>query len=383
MKAEREFILPLRRPAAAIRGLFFALMLFGMFLTGCSSMSQAAGVPLTGTPAADCVPETEATGAQAAAVCAPAGLSPATPTLPASQALAPSGPNPEAPAATALPSPAAATINPPTPAPTPCPPDRCIYTGRLVLARPVIPPGRDTIDNSYRFGSTQGGQRDPHHGVEFLNSQGTPVLAAAGGEVVVAGDDRQTLYGPYAYFYGNLVVLKHTFPDLPQPLFTLYGHLSKLDVKLGDIVRAGQEIGLVGMTGIATGSHLHFEVRLGENTYQQSRNPELWLAPLAGPDGQLTGALAGRILDTAGNDLPVESVVLEHIPAAGGMPDLTLYLDRYAEQALIGQAPYAESFAAGSLPAGRYRLSFVQSGMQEVLVEVLPGQLTVLTITIR
>ncbi len=267
----------------------------------------------------------------------------------------------------------------PSPTPTPCDPEMCSYQGRLVLQHPIAPPGRDTIDSTYRFGTTQGGLRDPHHGVEFLNSLGTPVLATADGLVVVAGDDRRIFYGPYSYFYGNLVVLQHQLPGITETVYTLYGHLSEVSVREGEVVQSGQTIGKVGMTGVATGSHLHFEVRLGENSYSNSRNPELYLAPHLDDNGQPGGALAGRILDPQGNPLRVESIVLEHLVTRDGPADGRIYLETYAEKALIGRSPYDESFAAGDLQAGWYRISFVQNGMQERLVEILPGQLTVET----
>jgi hypothetical protein len=251
--------------------------------------------------------------------------------------------------------------------------------GRLSLQRPIVPPGRDTIDMTYRFGSTQDGMRDPHHGVEFLNSFGTPVLAAADGLVVVAGDDRQTFYGPYSYFYGNLVVIEHQIPGFAETIYTLYGHLSELSVQPGEQIQAGQLIGKVGMTGVATGSHLHFEVRLGENTYRNSRNPELYLAPRLDENGQPGGALAGRILDPQGNFLKVESIVLEHLLEPDGPVDWRIYLETYSEKALTGLSPYEESFAAGDLPAGWYRITFIQNGMQEHLLQILPDQLTVVT----
>jgi hypothetical protein len=250
------------------------------------------------------------------------------------------------------------------------------------LARPIAPPGRDRIDTSYRFASTQKGTRDPHHGVEFLNSSGTPVLAAAEGQVVVAGDDRQILYGPYPNFYGNLVVIEHRAPGFSQPLYSLYGHLSQVSVQEGEIVQAGEQIGRVGMSGVATGSHLHFEVRLGENSYQNSRNPELWLAPLSGSDGSLYGALAGRILDSRGNLLEAENIVIEHLASADGPGDWQVYVTTYEEKVLAGNPPWEENFAVGDLPPGWYRVSFVKYGMRSRVVQILPGEITLATFRI-
>jgi murein DD-endopeptidase MepM/ murein hydrolase activator NlpD len=263
--------------------------------------------------------------------------------------------------------------------PTPCAPDICIYTDSFPLARPIAPPGRDSIDTSYRFGSTQNGKRDPHHGVEFLNSTGTPVLAAAGGVVVVAGDDSKTVYGLYPNFYGNLVVLQHQLSGFSQPVFTLYAHLSKVLVQTGQTVQTGDEIGLVGMTGVATGSHLHFEVRLGENTYRASRNPELWLAPHQDENGTLNGGLAGRVLDQYGEDLQIKNIVVDRLPGTGRSQP-TMYLESYEEKRLIGLDPWQESFALGDLAPGQYRISFVQYGMQEKVIQVFPGELTLVTI---
>ena len=293
---------------------------------------------------------------------------------------------------TSLPSPS------PSPSPTPCGPDICTYASQFFLARPIAPPGNDAVDVTYRFGSTQSGRRDPHHGVEFLNGFGTPVLAAADGTVVTAGDDRQptspqgdwpiTFYGPYMYFYGNLVVIEHdtppalrtVFPDIPGKVYTLYGHLSEILVEVGQQVQTGQQIGKVGMSGIAEGSHLHFEVRLDENTYESVRNPELWLAPHRDETDQPLGALAGRFIDSYGNSLAKDSIVLQHLPnGPDGPSDFEVTLLTYEEEALLGQAPWEESFAVGDIPSGLYRISFPHFGLRQELVQVYPGQLTVVT----
>ena len=272
-----------------------------------------------------------------------------------------------------------------TPLVTPCGTGQCFYSGTLFLGRPIASPGVDYIDISYRFGSTQNQQRPPHHGVEFQNSPGTAVLAAADGVVVIAGTDEKQSYGPFRNFYGNLVVLQHAIqpdiqtnnPDFPTPIYTLYGHLSKISVEPGQIVRKGQEVGQVGMTGNATGNHLHFEVRLGENTYQAARNPELWLEPRLGGNGPQSGAIAGRVIDERGRIIPIEDIIVQYLPEGPNGPTLRGgYLDSYEEESLLGQSPWQESFAIGDLPPGWYRISFTYLGVQIQEVQVFPGQIS-------
>ncbi len=305
---------------------------------------------------------------------------------------------PSSPVPTIQPSPAAPSPTPTAPAAAPCLGDLCVVPGSLFLQNPISPPDNDVVDQTYRFGSTQSGMRDPHHGVEFLNRFGTPVQAAGDGVVVVAGTDLDptsahgewpiTFYGPYSNFYGNLVVIEHplpasvqqAFPEMTGPIYSLYGHLSEIAVQVGQSVQAGQRIGSVGMAGIATGSHLHFEVRLGENSYKASRNPELWLAPRLDSDGQPMGALAGRFLDSYGDYLEMPSITIQRLPGGpDGPSDFQVALITYEEKGLVGQPPFLESFGLGSLPAGQYRLSFPMGGLREELVQIYPGQLTVVT----
>ncbi len=100
------------------------------------------------------------------------------------------------------------------------------------------------------FGSQRifnGVAQRPHLGLDYRVTTGTPVAALNDGTVLLAR---------FLYFEGNCVVLDHG-----QGLLTLYFHLSELKVKEGDQVKRGQEIGLSGGTGRATGPHLHVAVR--------------------------------------------------------------------------------------------------------------------------
>ncbi|MEI7842269.1 MAG: M23 family metallopeptidase [Gallionellaceae bacterium] len=91
------------------------------------------------------------------------------------------------------------------------------------------------------------GKNAMHEGVDFMVQQGTPIYAAAGGIVV---------FSDYHPQYGNMIEIDHG-----NDIVTRYAHASKLMVKVGAVVRSGQEVAKVGSTGRSTGNHLHFEVR--------------------------------------------------------------------------------------------------------------------------
>lgn len=91
--------------------------------------------------------------------------------------------------------------------------------------------------------------RDNHKGLDIANSTGTPIMAAASGTVTYA----QYNTGGY----GNLVIISHG-----NGVETYYGHNSALYVSAGQTVSQGQVISAMGSTGISTGSHLHWEVRI-------------------------------------------------------------------------------------------------------------------------
>jgi murein DD-endopeptidase MepM/ murein hydrolase activator NlpD len=265
----------------------------------------------------------------------------------------------------------------------PCTEEVCVESGSFLLLRPIAPPGRQTIDPSYRFGDYRQSIQLTHRGVDFLNSTGTSVVAAADGVVVVAGDDLNIPYGPHKNYYGNLVILEHNFPGMDERLYTLYSQLSEVLVEEGQSVAAGEEIALVGMSGVVPGSTLHFEVRLGENSYLKAGNPELWLQLMSDEKGQQLGALAGSVLNEQGGYEPVENIVIEQL-AGPGLPAIDqFYLTTYEKKELRGQSPWYESFALSDLPPGEYQITFMLNGVQQRVVEVHPGMLTLASFVIE
>ena len=86
-----------------------------------------------------------------------------------------------------------------------------------------------------------------HEGLDIGATLGDPVFSIGAGQVVFTG---------YYLGYGNLVVVKHG-----EDISTHYAHLSEIKAHVGDFVSSQTELGTVGMTGHATGTHLHFEVR--------------------------------------------------------------------------------------------------------------------------
>lgn len=110
------------------------------------------------------------------------------------------------------------------------------------------------------------GSYDFHLGIDLPGDNGDPIYASDGGEVVWAG---------FTPSYGNSVRILHD-----GELVTLYAHMQKLYVSAGDMVYQGQQIGEMGHTGAAYGTHLHFEVRTGTTTV----NPIKYLPEMPEPE---------------------------------------------------------------------------------------------------
>ncbi len=121
-----------------------------------------------------------------------------------------------------------------------------------LVAVPVRKPVTGEVDMSSPFGMRMDpflGRPAIHTGIDLRGETGEPVHATATGKVSIAGREGG---------YGNMVEINHG-----NGLATRYGHLSEIDVKVGQTVRIGDTIGKIGSTGRSTGPHLHYETRIG------------------------------------------------------------------------------------------------------------------------
>lgn len=258
----------------------------------------------------------------------------------------------------------------------------CITPHQFPFQRPFSSVFNTVVESSYLYGTTEFGSLAPHHGVEILNPTGTPILAVEDGTVVVAGTDAHQEYGPWENFYGNLVVLEHRLPGMDEPVYTLYGHLSTINVRVRQEVKAGELLGEVGTSGRAMGSHLHFEVRVGKNLYMNTRNPALWLLPGKGENGEQYGALAGKLVNDQGDPI-YKTINMEYYADINGPPDKPFYIETYATdiEPIKSNDIYQENFVLTDLPPGHYRITLSSSGkFMERWVEIEAGKLSFVTI---
>jgi hypothetical protein len=231
-------------------------------------------------------------------------------------------------------------------------------------------------NKTYPYGHTRGGSLRPHHGVEFDVDYNTELLSVASGTIVVAGDDSAVAYGPATNFYGNLIVIEldSKFDDT-QPVYVLYGHLSSTLVTVGQHVEAEQVIALSGASGIADGPHLHLEVRVGQNDYDSTRNPLLWLYPF--PD---KGSVAGRVIwanSEAAYEAPVQ---LRRVDGASRYAATTTY----AHESINSDEGWRENFVFDDVDAGYYEVTITVGGKSfETNVWVYPYRTSFVEIVIE
>jgi murein DD-endopeptidase MepM/ murein hydrolase activator NlpD len=209
-----------------------------------------------------------------------------------------------------------------------------------------------------------------HTGIDIPVRNGTPILAAGPGKVVWAG------YGLYrggadpSDPYGLAVSILHDFGHQGQKLHTVYAHLDQVDVARGQYVETGDVLGLSGSTGHVTGPHLHFEVRLGENDFFTTYNPELWLVPAQG-----WGVLVGRVTNSGGV-LVTEQMVIIRSKTSGQ----NWMAKSYGNEGVNSDPYYRENLVISDLPAGEYELRIPYQGFDYKRdVEIRSGLVTYFT----
>lgn len=240
------------------------------------------------------------------------------------------------------------------------------YFARPIAANEVNWPLAD-----YRYGGVFFRADLVHTGVDIDAKLGAPVLAAGPGTVVWAG------WGFYSGWaenqddpYGIAVAIRHDFGYQGKPLYTMYGHMSEVNVTLGQHVETGDLLGRVGITGHTTGPHLHFEVRLEHNSYFHTRNPELWIVP---PQGW--GVLAGRLTDFKNETLNGLEVTVTSYQTGR-----VFRVKSYGQGSVNSDEYYNENLVLGDLPAGWYTI-FIEYNKEkyDAEIEILPGRVAYFT----
>ena len=223
--------------------------------------------------------------------------------------------------------------------------------------RPIAPGDQPYIDQTYRYGATMGGNFQQHQGVEFNNADGTPVHAVGDGVVVFSGPAEQG---------ANTLAIRHDRKLNGLFIYSVYYHNSKLLVPVGQRVKAGDVIALVGNTGRATNDHLHLEIHAApldstslvvdpnERYPRYTVNPELWIRPLPG-----TGIVVGQVWDGAGRPVPQARVY--GLVKAEPQETPYAYAETYGERN-HPDPEYREQFAVSDVEPGDYTLAVVVNG---------------------
>jgi murein DD-endopeptidase MepM/ murein hydrolase activator NlpD len=244
------------------------------------------------------------------------------------------------------------------------------------FARPIAADNVNWPLAEYRYGGVFFAPNIVHTGVDIDAEEGAPILAAGPGTVVSADWGLfSAVPGNVTDPYGMAVVLRHDFGYKGQTVYTVYAHMSEIIAVVGQHVETGDVLGLVGDTGATTGPHLHFEVRLGDNTFFKTYNPELWMAP---PQGW--GVLVGRLTDDKDNLLYEFPVDVRPMPSEVPLRKVITY----AEGPVNADEYYQENLVLSDLPAGLYKVAFEYEDKRfQFWLDIYPGQVTYFTFNIE
>ncbi len=254
-------------------------------------------------------------------------------------------------------------------------PDTAVAQPHFWLSKPLPGGGRTLTNQRFPYGWDENGRLLLHNAVDMAEDLGTPVLAVADGTVVVAQDDYNAYYGWRCDWYGHLVVIELDQTWLDQPIYVLYGHVLNINVEPGQRVEQGEQVAEVGLGGAATAHHLHLEVRVGENEFNATRNPMLWIDP-----GETRGVVVGRLVDPEGRPWQGVPLALVAEDKSGEIVGTWSYLgdpDNLANP----DAGWAENFVFSDVRPGNYTVvTQIQDVEYQVPVEVTAGEISAVEI---
>lgn len=285
----------------------------------------------------------------------PTATSTSSPTPSLTMALAAGTP---APTFTATATPAGTPTPTFTPTPTPTPVPRTVLASSLELPDPTqaedhfwfTRPFSETYATwgspYYPFGTNNRGRYLWHHGIDIQNPLGAPILAVGDGTVVRSGPDDEIPFGPSLNFFGQAILIRHNQEWNDLPVYTLYGHVSKVLVNEGQPVKRGDIVAQVGQGGVALGPHLHLEVRVGDVNYWDVRNPDLWVKPDPG-----YGVVAGRVIDAQGYVVPQQPIFLHRVEEPDRFWRETF---TYPDNVVKSDISWGETFTFADVPLGGY-----------------------------
>ena len=237
----------------------------------------------------------------------------------------------------------------------------------FLFSRPVAADEVNWPLADYRYGYFFPDTDIVHTGIDIDARRGTPVIAAAPGKVIWTGYG--LYYGSYNEDdpYGLAVTILHDFGWNNNQLMTVYAHMDRIDVEVGQEVETGTQLGLLGNTGLTTGPHLHFEVRLASNSFFRTRNPELWLAP---PQGW--GVLVGQLRETNYTFMSYQEVYVKKVNS-----DQLWMVRTYGPSSVNRDEYYQENLVLSDLPAGDYIIYFTHLGKNyKKDITIYPGTIS-------
>jgi len=361
-----------------------AVLALALALTACAAPAVEVA-PTAGAAAPELPPRASPTAAALPTAAPsltprPTAAPPATPTALPSPTVPPTPTEPATPTAAAaagLPCPDPAPVKPDylayhlSAAPWPTP-DAAASPPPLSLANPLPNAGRNS---GYPYGSDGSGRYLLHNGLDMADENRDLAVAPADGEVIVARDDIDEMFGWRCDWYGQLVVLRLDETQNGQPVYVLFGHVQDVQVTEGQRVARGEPVARQGTAGVATVAHLHLEVRVGANTFGATRNPLLWLEPWSG-----SGVIAGRLVDPDGHAWEGVTVTLIDNAAGASYLNTWTYLDD-PDHLIRPDPALAENFVFGPVAEGNYDVFVqLQGETYRQTVEVRAGELTTVTI---